>query len=188
MSCLSPGPAQRPQHPRHDQLRDLARAEQALLEALRRRVRPPRAGVALRVLPGRRGGSACSRGCATPTLHPRRGLAVHPARQVPRARRQDPAHPRRAVPPAAGADQPRRPAAVEPALGGGAQELPRLRGVPAAHVGRVDPERVVEFLLLHPPFPRSVRFCLEARPRRWRRSRDGAAGARAERGRPRSWG
>jgi uncharacterized alpha-E superfamily protein len=30
------------------------------------------------------------------------------------------------------------------------------------HVGRVDPERVVEFLLLEPAFPRSVRFCLEA--------------------------
>jgi uncharacterized alpha-E superfamily protein len=29
-------------------------------------------------------------------------------------------------------------------------------------VGRVDPERVVEFLLLEPGFPRSVRFCLEA--------------------------
>jgi uncharacterized alpha-E superfamily protein len=30
------------------------------------------------------------------------------------------------------------------------------------HVGRVEPERVVEFLLLHPTFPRSVRFSLEA--------------------------
>jgi uncharacterized alpha-E superfamily protein len=30
------------------------------------------------------------------------------------------------------------------------------------HVGRVDPERVVEFLLLDPLFPRSVRFCLDA--------------------------
>ncbi len=30
------------------------------------------------------------------------------------------------------------------------------------HVGRVEPERVVGFLLLHPQFPRSVRFCLEA--------------------------
>jgi uncharacterized alpha-E superfamily protein len=30
------------------------------------------------------------------------------------------------------------------------------------HVGRVEPERVVEFLLLEPTFPRSVRFCLEA--------------------------
>lgn len=30
------------------------------------------------------------------------------------------------------------------------------------HVGRVDPERVVEFLLLEPAFPRSVRFSLEA--------------------------
>src|ERR1700722_8990846 len=29
-------------------------------------------------------------------------------------------------------------------------------------VGRIDPERVVEFLLLEPAFPRSVRFCLEA--------------------------
>jgi uncharacterized alpha-E superfamily protein len=29
-------------------------------------------------------------------------------------------------------------------------------------VGRVEPERVVEFLLLEPTFPRSVRFCLEA--------------------------
>jgi uncharacterized alpha-E superfamily protein len=30
------------------------------------------------------------------------------------------------------------------------------------YVGRVEPERVVEFLLLHPTFPRSVRFSLEA--------------------------
>jgi uncharacterized alpha-E superfamily protein len=30
------------------------------------------------------------------------------------------------------------------------------------HVGRVDPERVVALLLLHPAFPRSVRFCLES--------------------------
>jgi uncharacterized alpha-E superfamily protein len=30
------------------------------------------------------------------------------------------------------------------------------------YVGRVEPERVVELLLLHPTFPRSVRFCLEA--------------------------
>jgi uncharacterized alpha-E superfamily protein len=30
------------------------------------------------------------------------------------------------------------------------------------YVGRVEPERVVEFLLLRPDFPRSVRFCLEA--------------------------
>jgi uncharacterized alpha-E superfamily protein len=30
------------------------------------------------------------------------------------------------------------------------------------YVGRVDPERVVAFLLLHPYFPRSVRFCLDA--------------------------
>lgn len=30
------------------------------------------------------------------------------------------------------------------------------------YVGRIDPERVVEFLLLHPQFPRSVRFALEA--------------------------
>lgn len=29
------------------------------------------------------------------------------------------------------------------------------------YVGRVEPDRVVEFLLLHPGFPRSVRFCLE---------------------------
>jgi uncharacterized alpha-E superfamily protein len=30
------------------------------------------------------------------------------------------------------------------------------------HVGRVDPDRVVQFLLLHPSFPRSVRFALES--------------------------
>jgi uncharacterized alpha-E superfamily protein len=29
------------------------------------------------------------------------------------------------------------------------------------HVGRIDPERVAELLLLRPEFPRSVRFCLE---------------------------
>jgi uncharacterized alpha-E superfamily protein len=33
------------------------------------------------------------------------------------------------------------------------------------YVGRVERERVVEFLLLHPSFPRSVRFCLEAASR-----------------------
>jgi uncharacterized alpha-E superfamily protein len=31
--------------------------------------------------------------------------------------------------------------------------------------GRIEPERVVEFLLLHPDFPRSARFCLEAAAR-----------------------
>jgi uncharacterized alpha-E superfamily protein len=30
------------------------------------------------------------------------------------------------------------------------------------HVGRVEPERVVDMLLLRPEFPRSVRFCLES--------------------------
>jgi uncharacterized alpha-E superfamily protein len=30
------------------------------------------------------------------------------------------------------------------------------------YVGRVEPERIVEFLLLHPSFPRSVRFSLES--------------------------
>jgi uncharacterized alpha-E superfamily protein len=30
------------------------------------------------------------------------------------------------------------------------------------HVGRIEPERVVEFLLMRPDSPRSVRFCLEA--------------------------
>lgn len=30
------------------------------------------------------------------------------------------------------------------------------------YVGRIEPDRVVELLLLHPTFPRSVRFCLEA--------------------------
>jgi uncharacterized alpha-E superfamily protein len=30
------------------------------------------------------------------------------------------------------------------------------------YVGRVEPERIADFLLLHPSFPRSVRFCLEA--------------------------
>jgi uncharacterized alpha-E superfamily protein len=29
------------------------------------------------------------------------------------------------------------------------------------YISRVEPERVVEFLLLHPDFPRSARFCLE---------------------------
>jgi uncharacterized alpha-E superfamily protein len=33
------------------------------------------------------------------------------------------------------------------------------------YVGRVEPERVVEFLLLQPAFPRSVRFALEASAR-----------------------
>src|SRR5262249_29597513 len=30
------------------------------------------------------------------------------------------------------------------------------------HVGRVEPERIVDFLLLHPSFSRSVRFALES--------------------------
>lgn len=34
-------------------------------------------------------------------------------------------------------------------------------GYQRLYVGRVEPERVVEFLLLHPTFPRSVRFSLE---------------------------
>jgi uncharacterized alpha-E superfamily protein len=33
------------------------------------------------------------------------------------------------------------------------------------YVGRIDPEQVVEFLLLHPQFPRSVRYCLQAAAR-----------------------
>ena len=33
------------------------------------------------------------------------------------------------------------------------------------YVGRVDPERVVEFLLLHRSFPRSVQFCFDAAAR-----------------------
>jgi uncharacterized alpha-E superfamily protein len=33
------------------------------------------------------------------------------------------------------------------------------------YVGRVEPEHVVELLLLHPDFPRSVRFCLESASR-----------------------
>ena len=33
------------------------------------------------------------------------------------------------------------------------------------YVGRVEPEHIVEFLLLDPNFPRSVRFCLEAASR-----------------------
>jgi uncharacterized alpha-E superfamily protein len=35
-------------------------------------------------------------------------------------------------------------------------------GYQRIYVGRIEPEHVVEFLLLHPQFPRSVRFCLEA--------------------------
>jgi uncharacterized alpha-E superfamily protein len=34
-------------------------------------------------------------------------------------------------------------------------------GYQRIYVGRIEAERVVEFLLLHPEFPRSVRFCLE---------------------------
>jgi len=30
------------------------------------------------------------------------------------------------------------------------------------YVGRIEPESVIEFLLLHPQFPRSVRFCLQS--------------------------
>jgi uncharacterized alpha-E superfamily protein len=35
-------------------------------------------------------------------------------------------------------------------------------GYQRLYVGRIEPEHVVEFLLLHPQFPRSVRFSLEA--------------------------
>ena len=77
-------------------------------------------------------GSHLFQGVCDATADPRRGLAVHPAGQVPGARRQDPAHPRHPVSPAARADRPGRPAAVQPALGGGPAQLPGVRGVPAA--------------------------------------------------------
>jgi uncharacterized alpha-E superfamily protein len=35
-------------------------------------------------------------------------------------------------------------------------------GYQRIYVGRIEADRVVEFLLLHPQFPRSARFCLEA--------------------------
>jgi uncharacterized alpha-E superfamily protein len=44
-------------------------------------------------------------------------------------------------------------------------------------VGRIEPERVVEFLLLEPLFPRSVRFCLESLVRSLE-SIEGACGQR----------
>ncbi len=40
------------------------------------------------------------------------------------------------------------------------------RRISDCYVGRVEPERVVEFLLLHPTFPRSVRFAWRPPPRR----------------------
>jgi uncharacterized alpha-E superfamily protein len=38
-------------------------------------------------------------------------------------------------------------------------------GYQRLYVGRVEPDRIIEFLLLHPNFPRSVRFSLEAASR-----------------------
>ena len=55
--------------------------------------------------------------------------------------------------------------AVELAVGGRAAQLPGYEAYQRLYVGRVEPERVVEFLLLHPSFPRSCRFCLEAAAR-----------------------
>ena len=40
-------------------------------------------------------------------------------------------------------------------------------GYQRLYVGRIEPEHVVEFLLLHPQFPRSVRFSLEAAAAAW---------------------
>ena len=37
-----------------------------------------------------------------------------------------------------------------------------MRRTSAFYVGRIEPEHVVEFLLLHPQFPRSVRFSLQS--------------------------
>src|SRR5262245_38645925 len=93
---------------------------------------------------------------------PRRGLALHPAGQVPGASRQDAAHPRQQVRTASGTGRPCRPPAVESAMGWRAKELPGLRSLPASYISRVEPDCVIEFLLLDPEFPRSVRSCLEA--------------------------
>jgi uncharacterized alpha-E superfamily protein len=52
------------------------------------------------------------------------------------------------------------------------------------YVGRVEPEHIVEFLLLDPDFPRSVRFCLEAAAEalaRIERPRPGQSVGRADR-------
>ena len=136
------------------------------------------ARIAARVLPGRRVRQLPVPGRLRRHADARRGLAVHPARQVPRARRQDAAHPRHPVPPAAAtstnpADLPLSNLhwAARPRSCRAYEAYQRL------YVGRVEPERVVEFLLLHPQFPRSVRFCLEAARRRWRRSRAGGRAA-----------
>jgi uncharacterized alpha-E superfamily protein len=44
------------------------------------------------------------------------------------------------------------------------------------YVGRVEPENVIEFLLLHPTFPRSARFCLEEASRALTATEGTAAG------------
>ncbi len=92
----------------------------------------PGARVAARFLPGGRDRQpARSRGVRR-HADARRGLAVHPARQVPRAGRQDAAHPRRQVPPAAGARPTRPTCRCRTCTGRRAAELPGLRGLSAA--------------------------------------------------------
>jgi uncharacterized alpha-E superfamily protein len=47
------------------------------------------------------------------------------------------------------------------AMAGGAEIVQRFRGVPKMHTGQVTPGKVVEFILLHDSFPRSIRFCVD---------------------------
>ena len=90
----------------------------------------------------------------------RRSVALRPARAAPRARRQDVAHPRREV---------LSPAARKPSDVGTTydeiQWAALLRSASAFEMyrkrhGRIDPTRVVDFLLLERTFPRSIVHCL----------------------------
>ncbi len=67
-----------------------------------------------------------------------------------------------AVPYRGGCGERGRSAAVERAVGAVLKSCQAYEAYQRLYVGRVEPERVVEFLLLHPTSPRSVRFSLEA--------------------------
>ena len=90
---------------------------------------------------------------------PWRGLGFHPGRQIPRARRHDHPHPRR---------QRRNFHQRTPAnshTSGTLQWSAILRSCSSHdayrkfYVAQVEPDKVVEFLILNEFFPRSIRFC-----------------------------
>ena len=131
---------------------DVARAEQAVLAAQRRCF--PRPGPRSRrtILPGRGVRQLPVPGRLRRDLHPRRGLAVHPARQISRS-----APTRRCASSTSSTTccteltEPADLPLANLAMGGGAAQLPCLRGVPAA-LRRPDRAgaRRRAYLLLHP--------------------------------------